>query len=208
LHARGALAPIHPVRAIFTGLARRSLRTVGTVAGTRARKQDHSHHSVLHHRFIPHVGSAWATRGQGAGYEPPADPDRIDVVTCILQVTRKTSARSLCPISTSLDVVGDRWTLVIVRDLINGKSKYAELAESPEQIPTNILASRLADMTAAGLITRRAYQRRPTRYAYTLTPRGEGLLPVLQAFCRWANAEYPKTWHPPRSFMQRRPRRR
>jgi DNA-binding HxlR family transcriptional regulator len=136
-------------------------------------------------------------------------PTRIRrVVTCILQVTRKPSTRSLCAIATSLDVVGDRWTLVIVRDLINGKSKYAELAESPERIPTNILATRLADMAAAGLITRRAYQRHPTRYAYALTLRGEGLLPVLQAFCRWANAEYPKTWRPPRSFMQRRPRRR
>lgn len=122
-------------------------------------------------------------------------------------MTAKPSVRSLCPIATSLDLVGDRWTLVIVRDLLNGKSKYAELVASPEGIPTNILAARLKAMEGAGLLTRRVYHRHPTRHSYALTPRGEALLPILQAMCRWANAEFSKTWRPPDAFMRRRAKR-
>lgn len=117
------------------------------------------------------------------------------------------SSRSGCPIATSLDVLGDRWTLVIVRDLLNGKRRYAELAGSPERIPTNVLAARLKAMVAGGLVSRERYQDRPARHQYELTPRGLGLLPVLQALCRWANREYPATWPAPESFMRRRPPR-
>jgi DNA-binding HxlR family transcriptional regulator len=116
-------------------------------------------------------------------------------------------SRSGCPIATSLDQFGDRWTLVIVRDLLTGKSKFAELASSPERIPTNILAARLKHMEALGLIERRPYQERPVRHAYALTARGARLLPVLQAMCRWANQEFPTTWRPPDWFMRRRPPR-
>lgn len=121
---------------------------------------------------------------------------------------RKTKAavpapRSGCPIATSLDLFGDRWTLVIVRDLLNGKSRYAELASSPEAIPTNILASRLKLMEATGLVRRRRYQERPARFAYELTRRGQRLLPVLQAMCTWANDEFPRTWRAPAAFMRR-----
>jgi len=113
--------------------------------------------------------------------------------------------RSGCPIATSLDLLGDRWTLVIVRDLLNGKSRYAELASSPEGIPSNVLAARLKQMEATGLIARRPYQDRPVRFAYALTARGSRLLPVLQALCRWANVEFPATWRAPAAFMRRRP---
>ena len=84
-----------------------------------------------------------------------------------------------------------------------GKSRFSEFLASPERITTNILTDRLATMEAAGLVTRTAYQQRPTRFAYTLTAKGEGLLPVLQAMCRWANAFVPDTWTPPESFMTR-----
>jgi DNA-binding HxlR family transcriptional regulator len=103
---------------------------------------------------------------------------------------------------------GDRWTLVIVRDLLTGKSRYGELAESPEHIPSNILAARLKAMETDGLIEREQYQDRPARFAYRLTDRGTTLLPVLQALCRWANAELPETWRAPDAFMRARPRSR
>lgn len=109
--------------------------------------------------------------------------------------------------ATSLDLVGDKWTLVIVRDLLCGKSTFGELESSPENIPTNILAARLKAMASAGLVERELYQHKPDRYRYVLTARGEGLLPVLQAFCKWANAEFPETWRAPESFMKRRTRR-
>ena len=113
------------------------------------------------------------------------------------------SSRSGCPIATTLDMVGDRWTLVILRDMLNGKSRFSEFLDSPERITTNVLTDRLAAMGRAGLVSRKPYQLRPTRFAYTLTEKGEALLPVLQEICRWANRFMPETWTPPESFMSR-----
>ncbi len=59
-------------------------------------------------------------------------------------------------------------------------------------------------MEALDLVSKTPYQSNPPRYAYTLTHRGETLLPVLQSMCQWANAEFPDTWIPPKSFMERR----
>ncbi len=114
--------------------------------------------------------------------------------------------RSGCPIAATLDLVGDRWSLVVIRDMFTGKSRFGEFLESPEGITTNILADRLKRMERAGLIAKQPYQERPVRHAYALTPRGETLLPVLQAMCRWANREMPETWVPPDSFMRRKVR--
>jgi DNA-binding HxlR family transcriptional regulator len=112
--------------------------------------------------------------------------------------------RSLCPIATTLDLVGDKWSLIIIRDMMVGKSKYGEFLESPEGITTNILANRLRRMEETGLIEKTPYQAHPPRYAYGLTERGKSLLPVLQEICRWANAQMPGTWTPPESFMKRK----
>lgn len=114
----------------------------------------------------------------------------------------KSAFRSPCPIATTLDLVGDRWTLVLVRDMVTGKSRYSEFLQSPERITTNILADRLARMEEAGLVSRTPYQLRPKRYAYALTEKGRALLPVAQAMCRWANRYVPGTWVPPESFMK------
>ena len=116
----------------------------------------------------------------------------------------KRSPRSGCPIAATLDLVGDRWTLVIIRDMLNGKTKFGEFVDSPEKITTNVLTDRLALMESAGLIGKTAYQKRPPRHEYRLTHKGEALLPVLQEICRWANQFIPETWTPPRSFMSRR----
>lgn len=112
------------------------------------------------------------------------------------------SGRSGCPIATTLDVVGDKWSLVIIRDMITGKKRFGEFLSSPEGIPTNILTSRLKRMGEAGLIEKVAYQTNPPRFDYVLTIRGRRLLPVLQEMCRWANGEAPDTWVPPESFMK------
>lgn len=113
--------------------------------------------------------------------------------------------RSGCPIASTLDIVGDRWTLVILRDLLNGKSRFSQFLSSPERITTNILTDRLVAMEAAGLVTKSPYQARPKRFEYKLTRRGEALLPLLQEMCHWANAHIPGTWTPPASFMARKP---
>src|SRR5574337_984419 len=93
--------------------------------------------------------------------------------------------RSPCPIANTLDLVGDKWSLLVVRDLLHGKRTYGELAASPEGIPTNILADRLKRLEPAGTLRRERYQERPARFAYTLTEKGRELGGVLQAIVRW-----------------------
>lgn len=111
--------------------------------------------------------------------------------------------RSGCPIATTLDIVGDRWTLVILRDLINGKCRFAEFLDSPEQITTSVLTVRLAKMVATGLVEKQPYQTRPLRHEYVLTGKGRGLHPLLQNICKWGNKHYPDTWKPPAKFMRK-----
>ena len=93
--------------------------------------------------------------------------------------------RSSCPVACALDLAGDKWTLLVVRDLLRGRRTYGELAASPEGIPTNILADRLRRLEEGGLIVAAPYQERPLRYAYALTGRGRGLRDVLSALARW-----------------------
>lgn len=118
--------------------------------------------------------------------------------------TIKNASRSDCPIATSLSIVGDRWTLVMVRDMITGKKRFAEFLASPERITTNVLSDRLNRMEASGLVEKTAYQTNPIRYEYELTEKGVALHPIMQAMCRWANKHEPQTWTPPKSFMRRR----
>ncbi len=114
--------------------------------------------------------------------------------------------RSGCPVATMLDLAGDRWTLVIVRDMMNGKSRFSEFLNSPERITTNILTNRLAEMERNGLIGKKLYQQRPPRHDYHLTGMGEGLLEVLQAIGRWGNRHVPGTWTTPEEFLNRKPK--
>ena len=107
--------------------------------------------------------------------------------------TTKPFARSACAVANSLDIVGDKWSLLVVRDLLHGKSTYGELADSPEHIPTNILAERLKRLEAANIIVGTPYQERPVRYAYALTPKGKALGDVLLAFVRWGKRHIPGT---------------
>lgn len=118
--------------------------------------------------------------------------------------TTKHEPRSGCPIASTLDLLGDRWSLVLVRDMFTGKKRFADFLGSPEGITTSVLASRLGTLEAAGLVERIPYQTRPTRYEYLLTKDGRALLPVLQAVCRWGNSVMPDTWTPPESFMKKK----
>jgi DNA-binding HxlR family transcriptional regulator len=93
--------------------------------------------------------------------------------------------RSLCPVASSLDLIGDRWTIVIIRDMFAGASKYGDFLASYERITTNILADRLHRMEVDGLVSKVAYQDHPPRYSYSLTPKGEALRPVLEALKQW-----------------------
>ena len=110
-----------------------------------------------------------------------------------MQATR----RSTCPAACALDLAGDRWTLLIVRDLLRGRDTFGKLASSDEGIPTNILSDRLKRMEEAGLIEAKPYQERPVRYAYALTGKGRDLTDVLSALARWGKKHVRGTVVPP-----------
>jgi DNA-binding HxlR family transcriptional regulator len=101
--------------------------------------------------------------------------------------------RSDCAIANTLERIGDRWSLLLVRDMLAGKSTYGQFLESPEGIPTNILADRLKRLEHSGIITRSAYQERPVRYAYALTARGRQLGGILRAVAAWGLEHIPDT---------------
>jgi len=100
--------------------------------------------------------------------------------------TQKTEHRSQCPIARSLDLFGDKWTLVIMRDVLFFKRRtYGEFSRSGEHIPTNLLADRLKRLVANGILEQVPYQDRPPRYRYEPTEKGRALKPVLQAMARF-----------------------
>jgi len=109
--------------------------------------------------------------------------------------------RSGCPITNGLDIFGDKWTLVVIRDLLCGKKIYSELANSPEKIPTNRLAERLKKLEGEGILEKLQYQSRPNRYEYILTKKGQDLLPILQEISKWGNEYIEGSWVPPEWFM-------
>ncbi|WP_036243485.1 winged helix-turn-helix transcriptional regulator [Methylobacter luteus] len=113
--------------------------------------------------------------------------------------------RSQCPVAGSLDLLGDKWSLVIVRDLMIRKRRYKDFQDSPEGIPTNILANRLRKLEEDGIIKKHPYQERPVRYEYSLTRKGADLLPVLQQLALWGHKHIPESWSPPDWFLNAKP---
>jgi len=96
--------------------------------------------------------------------------------------------RSRCPISSALDVLGDKWSLIIIRDLIiYGPRTYSQLLESPERISTNILASRLDSLMCLRLIERENANASSRNNAYKLTEAGAALRPVIEGLGKWAD---------------------
>jgi DNA-binding HxlR family transcriptional regulator len=93
--------------------------------------------------------------------------------------------RSVCPVACTLDLIGDRWTLLVVRDLFAGKVHFKDFAQSPEGIATNILANRLAKLVDAGIAEKYRSTEKPGRDGYRLTAKGRSLRPVLAAIAAW-----------------------
>jgi DNA-binding HxlR family transcriptional regulator len=93
--------------------------------------------------------------------------------------------RSVCPVSCTLDLIGDKWTLLVIRDLFSGKRKFNDFTQSPEHIATNILTERLTRLEEHGLVERQTSDAHAGRYDYVLTAKGLTLLPVLQALAAW-----------------------
>jgi len=93
--------------------------------------------------------------------------------------------RSDCPLANTLDVLGDKWTLLIIRDLAQNKCTYGDLEKSAENITTSILADRLKKLVKFNLAEKVLYNEKPKRYRYVLTKKGKSLLPILLDLANW-----------------------
>jgi len=111
--------------------------------------------------------------------------------------------RSHCPINFAQETFGDKWSLLIIRDLMfKGKKYYSELLNSDEKISTNILADRLAKLEMNRLISRKVDKENNSKYIYALTKKGADLLPMLLEMIDWA-AKYDKKTETPAAFIKK-----
>jgi DNA-binding HxlR family transcriptional regulator len=105
--------------------------------------------------------------------------------------------RSLCPLNVSLEILGDRWTLLVVRDLmLKGRKTFREFLDGGENIASNVLSDRLSRLETHGLVERHPNARDGRGYLYRLTPKGIALAPVLLEMIIWA-AQHEHTVAPP-----------
>jgi DNA-binding HxlR family transcriptional regulator len=114
---------------------------------------------------------------------------------------QKLQRRSDCPIGFALDIFGDRWTLLIVRDLLFfGKTSYGDFLSSKEGIATNILADRLETLERAGIVKKASDIANKTKFIYSLTAKGIDLLPALLEIIVWS-AKYDSKTAAPKEFV-------
>ena len=94
-----------------------------------------------------------------------------------------------CPVETTLMLIGDKWKVLILRDLMDGTKRFGELKKSIGTVSQKVLTAQLRDMEEKGLLTRKVYAEVPPRVEYTLTGTGYSLKPVLDAMWAWG-ADY------------------
>lgn len=91
-----------------------------------------------------------------------------------------------CPVARALDLIGERWTILILRDLfLQGPRRFQDFQESLRGVPPNTLSARLKSLEHNGIVTRRLYSEHPPRLEYRLTRRGKSLGPVVKAMRDW-----------------------
>lgn len=111
--------------------------------------------------------------------------------------------RSDCPVSYALDFFGDKWTFLIIRDLMfEGKKFYKDFSNSKEGIATNILSDRLKRLEGIGVIESKVYEKLKTKKEYSLTQKGKDLVPVLVEIMAWS-AKYDEGLAVPPDFVER-----
>ncbi len=104
-----------------------------------------------------------------------------------------------CPIAFALDTFGDRWSLLVVRDiLMRGCRTYGEFLDGGESVATNVLAERLKELEAADILSKSRDPENRRRYIYALTEKGLGLAPLMVEMVRWSGTHDPDTMVPPK----------
>lgn len=90
-----------------------------------------------------------------------------------------------CPVETTLTLIGDKWKVLILRDLMTGTKRFGELKKSIGSVSQKVLTAQLRDMEESGLLTRKVYAEVPPRVEYSLTELGQSLRPILNAMWSW-----------------------
>lgn len=90
-----------------------------------------------------------------------------------------------CPVETTLTLIGDKWKVLILRDLITGTKRFGELKKSIGSVSQKVLTAQLRDMEESGLVSRKVYAEVPPRVEYSLTELGQSLKPILDAMQNW-----------------------
>ena len=107
---------------------------------------------------------------------------------------KKQNRKSDCPINFGLEIFGDKWTLLIVRDLMfKGKHYYGEFLQSEEKMATNLLADRLSLLEKSGIVTKTVDEKHKSKQVYKLTQKGIELLPILTEIILWSSKYDPLT---------------
>lgn len=119
-----------------------------------------------------------------------------------MQVNRIKGKRSDCPVSFALDIFGDKWTFLIIRDLMQGKQFYKEFLASEEKIATNILSDRLKRLEAHDIIESKVYEKQRTQKVYSLTEKGQDLIPIVIDLIVWSD-KYEKGLKVTRDFVSK-----
>jgi len=112
----------------------------------------------------------------------------------------RTYEDQVCSIARSLELIGDRWTLLVVRDAFRGVRRFDDF-RAELGVAHNVLSDRLSRLTEAGVLERRRYQQRPDRYEYHLTAKGRDLFPVLIALVNWGDKYLAGSSGPPRVMI-------
>ncbi len=101
--------------------------------------------------------------------------------------TEKKKVLPACPVETTLSLIGDKWKVLILRDLLPGTKRFGELKKSIGGVSQKVLTAQLRDMEENGLVSRKVYPEVPPRVEYSLTELGRSLKPILDAMQDWGN---------------------
>lgn len=93
-----------------------------------------------------------------------------------------------CPVETTLTLIGDKWKVLILRDLLHGTKRFGELKKSLVSVSQKVLTAQLRDMEESGLVSRKVYAEVPPRVEYSLTELGQSLKPILDSMQNWGES--------------------
>jgi DNA-binding HxlR family transcriptional regulator len=117
-------------------------------------------------------------------------------------VLPRTYDNQVCSVARALEAIGDRWTMLVIRDAFHGVRRFDDFQERLG-VARNVLSDRLSRLVDEGILEKRLYQERPARYEYRLTPKGVDLFPVLVSLMKWGDRHAPEPGGPPMVILHR-----